>query len=193
MMSIMHRCHQVLAAEVSGQGTSFARLTQVLGAVAQSGSAPRSHRGGQGFESPQLHLGSSTELPVSYRQNCGGDLIFSMTSGSDTGAGRCPAWPGVAAGLLRVLRAGLRRGLECRFAGLGGGGAGGGGRPGVVGAWAGGGRARQARILRMLAAISSRAVKTDWAAMPRTRRRAGWARASWAGALVRPLSGLQLK
>jgi hypothetical protein len=38
-----------------GQGTSFARLTQVLGAVAQSGSAPRSHRGGQGFESPQLH------------------------------------------------------------------------------------------------------------------------------------------
>src|ERR1035441_9415518 len=55
MMSIMHRCHQVLAAEVSGQGTSFARLTQVLGAVAQSGSAPRSHRGGQGFESPQLH------------------------------------------------------------------------------------------------------------------------------------------
>ncbi len=38
-----------------GQGTSFARLTQVLGAVAQSGSAPRSHRGGQGFKSPQLH------------------------------------------------------------------------------------------------------------------------------------------
>ena len=37
------------------QGASFARLTQVLGAVAQSGSAPRSHRGGQGFKSPQLH------------------------------------------------------------------------------------------------------------------------------------------
>ena len=34
---------------------SFARLTDVLGAVAQSGSAPRSHRGGQGFKSPQLH------------------------------------------------------------------------------------------------------------------------------------------
>src|SRR5580704_13778705 len=33
----------------------FARLSQVLGAVAQSGSAPRSHRGGQGFKSPQLH------------------------------------------------------------------------------------------------------------------------------------------
>src|SRR3954466_13705254 len=27
----------------------------VEGAVAQSGSAPRSHRGGQGFNSPQLH------------------------------------------------------------------------------------------------------------------------------------------
>jgi hypothetical protein len=38
-----------------GQGAWFARLTQVLGAVAQSGSAPRSHRGGQGFKSPQLH------------------------------------------------------------------------------------------------------------------------------------------
>ena len=33
----------------------FATLSQVLGAVAQSGSAPRSHRGGQGFKSPQLH------------------------------------------------------------------------------------------------------------------------------------------
>ena len=45
----------------------FARLSGVLltlstvpGAVAQSGSAPRSHRGGQGFESPQLHLRGST-------------------------------------------------------------------------------------------------------------------------------------
>ncbi len=38
-----------------GQGPVFATLAQVLGAVAQSGSAPRSHRGGQGFESPQLH------------------------------------------------------------------------------------------------------------------------------------------
>jgi hypothetical protein len=33
----------------------FATLTGGLGAVAQSGSAPRSHRGGQGFKSPQLH------------------------------------------------------------------------------------------------------------------------------------------
>jgi hypothetical protein len=39
------------------QAAEFARLTLVLGAVAQSGSAPRSHRGGQGFESPQLHPG----------------------------------------------------------------------------------------------------------------------------------------
>src|SRR6266700_3574405 len=38
-----------------GQACWFATLTPVLGAVAQSGSAPRSHRGGQGFESPQLH------------------------------------------------------------------------------------------------------------------------------------------
>src|SRR6185437_12886065 len=38
-----------------GQASWFARLTQVLGAVAQSGSAPRSHREGQGFKSPQLH------------------------------------------------------------------------------------------------------------------------------------------
>src|SRR5262249_3827181 len=35
----------------------FATLAPVLGAVAQSGSAPRSHRGGQGFKSPQLHPG----------------------------------------------------------------------------------------------------------------------------------------
>ena len=45
-----------------GQGTSFARLTQVLGAVAQSGSAPRSHRGGQGFKSPQLHRERSSRF-----------------------------------------------------------------------------------------------------------------------------------
>src|ERR1022692_378250 len=38
------------------------------------------HARGQGFESPKLNVGSSTELPVSYRQNCGGALIFSMTS-----------------------------------------------------------------------------------------------------------------
>jgi hypothetical protein len=35
---------------------AFATLTAVPGAVAQSGSAPRSHRGGQGFKSPQLHM-----------------------------------------------------------------------------------------------------------------------------------------
>src|SRR3981081_2024218 len=40
---------------MSGQSPKFATLTGGLGAVAQSGSAPRSHRGGQGFKSPQLH------------------------------------------------------------------------------------------------------------------------------------------
>ncbi len=37
--------------------------------------------------------GLPTELPVSYRQNSGGDLFFSMTPGSDTGADRGPAFP----------------------------------------------------------------------------------------------------
>src|SRR5208282_3208490 len=41
---------------MSEEVPAFATLTGGLGAVAQSGSAPRSHRGGQGFESPQLHL-----------------------------------------------------------------------------------------------------------------------------------------
>src|SRR6516165_6625338 len=40
----------------------FATLTAVLGAVAQSGSAPRSHRGGQGFKSPQLHQVTAVQL-----------------------------------------------------------------------------------------------------------------------------------
>src|ERR1022692_4530637 len=44
--------------------------------------------------------------------------------------------------------------------------------------------ARQARILRMLAAMSSSAVKMDCAAMPRMRRRAGWASASQSGSGV---------
>ena len=48
-----------------GHGGSFARLTQVLGAVAQSGSAPRSHRGGQGFKSPQLHRVLAGQTPCS--------------------------------------------------------------------------------------------------------------------------------
>ncbi len=32
--------------------------------MAQSGSAPRSHRGGQGFESPQLHIQRSGSNPA---------------------------------------------------------------------------------------------------------------------------------
>src|SRR5699024_12658212 len=42
----------------------------VLGAVAQSGSAPRSHRGGQGFESPQLHHGTQGPVPAGNRALC---------------------------------------------------------------------------------------------------------------------------
>src|SRR5215831_9690568 len=45
------------------QAPAFATLTAVLGAVAQSGSAPRSHRGGQGFKSPQLHQVTAGQLP----------------------------------------------------------------------------------------------------------------------------------
>jgi hypothetical protein len=48
-----------------GQASWFARLAQVLGAVAQSGSAPRSHRGGQGFKSPQLHRVLAGQRPIS--------------------------------------------------------------------------------------------------------------------------------
>ena len=36
-------------------GSKVCYANSGLGAVAQSGSAPRSHRGGQGFKSPQLH------------------------------------------------------------------------------------------------------------------------------------------
>src|SRR5258707_8731765 len=43
------------APAASGASQEFATLAPGLGAVAQSGSAPRSHRGGQGFKSPQLH------------------------------------------------------------------------------------------------------------------------------------------
>jgi hypothetical protein len=44
-----------------------------------------------GFKSLAALSGLPTELAVSYRQNCGGDLIFSMAPGSDTGADRCLA------------------------------------------------------------------------------------------------------
>ena len=42
---------------------------------------------------PSDTQGLPTEMPVSYRQNSGGDLVFSMTPGSDTGADRGPAFP----------------------------------------------------------------------------------------------------
>src|SRR6266487_1152123 len=53
------------------------------------------------FDSCLRRLGSPTELAVSYRQNSGGDLIFSMAPGSGTGSDRGPAFPGVLVGLLR--------------------------------------------------------------------------------------------
>ena len=49
----------------SRQRRGFATLAQVLGAVAQSGSAPRSHRGGQGFKSPQLHRVTAGQVACS--------------------------------------------------------------------------------------------------------------------------------
>jgi Helix-turn-helix domain len=51
-----------------------------------------------GFDSLYPKYGLSTELPVSYRQNSGDDLFFSMTPGSDSGAGHCLAWPRSAGG-----------------------------------------------------------------------------------------------
>ena len=146
------------------------------------------------------HQGLPTELPVLCRQNCVGDLFLSMARGSDVGSdGRAVLFAGVLAVLLSWRRP-AGRGCPA-WVSLIGGGAGccarvsrrGGSRAGWSGAVVPGGRwrslsrgvrARQARILRMLAAISSSAVKTDWAAMPRTRRRAGWARAWWAVSLA---------
>src|SRR5215472_1133986 len=53
----------------SGASLEFATLAPGLGAVAQSGSAPRSHRGGQGFKSPQLH--AFPQVRVSVESLCG--------------------------------------------------------------------------------------------------------------------------
>ena len=57
-----------------------------------------------GFKSPILRSGLPTELPVSYRQNCGGGLFLSM-----------------APGLILALVA-VRPGLRCWWPGLGAGG-----------------------------------------------------------------------
>ena len=54
---------------------------------------------------PRTHKGLPTELPVSYRQNSGGGLVFGMAPGSGTGSDQFLARLGVPAGLLRVLRA----------------------------------------------------------------------------------------
>ena len=42
---------------------------------------------GWGFESLRARHGLSTELPVSYRQNCIGDRFFIVPAGSDIGSG----------------------------------------------------------------------------------------------------------
>ena len=78
------------------QPWSFARLTDVLGAVAQSGSAPRSHRGGQGFKSPQLH--PSFRRSEALRRACVPAVPLS----------RCPilgaSWERILAGACRLSR-----------------------------------------------------------------------------------------
>src|SRR5271165_1825894 len=187
---------------VARAGRKVCYANSGLGAVAQSGSAPRSHRGGQGFKSPQLHPGLPTELPVSYRQNCIGDRFLLCLKGLTSAlaavragfTGReqpvcsVPAASGVAAaragddgrggggccGLSAVWEVVAQAGVASPCA------------PGDAGLVAGG-EGPPGADLGMLAAIRSSAVKMDWAAMPRTRRRAGWARASWAGSLTRPL------
>jgi len=45
-----------------------------------------------GFESFYLTEGLPTELLVSYRQNCFGDLFLSIARGSDNGSGRRLSW-----------------------------------------------------------------------------------------------------
>src|SRR5580658_9632830 len=94
---------------MSGQGRRFATLAQVLGAVAQSGSAPRSHRGGYVFKSPQLHrevltflwglfsrLGLTFPVGLWFLVRCGLCRVQGM-----------PGW------LLCVLAACLRACLRC--------------------------------------------------------------------------------
>src|SRR5260221_3697218 len=49
-------------------------------------SAPALGAGGRGFESHRPHHGLPTELSVSYRQNCGGDLVVIVAGWSDTSA-----------------------------------------------------------------------------------------------------------
>src|SRR5271169_408174 len=78
--------------------------------VAQLVRAPGCGPGCRGFESPRSPHGLPTELPVSYRQNCGGDLILVWRRALTPALIVVRAWLGVPAGLLRVLRAGLRRG-----------------------------------------------------------------------------------
>ena len=69
----------------------FATLAPGLGAVAQSGSAPRSHRGGQGFKSPQLHpsLCRSKELKTNLAPPSSPSMSdFGSKMGADHGGNR---------------------------------------------------------------------------------------------------------
>ena len=52
---VTHRPGPGLADQRSGAPSGVLEFHSLQGPVAQSGSAPRSHRGGLGFESPQLH------------------------------------------------------------------------------------------------------------------------------------------
>src|SRR5580704_2196877 len=77
----------------SGQGPSFARLSQVLGAVAQSGSAPRSHRGGQGFKSPQLHPKPQVRAMIIHHSDHGSRLFDRHSTVVQTVTVSDRSWP----------------------------------------------------------------------------------------------------
>src|SRR4051812_581733 len=62
----------------------------VPGAVAQTGSAPRSHRGGQGFKSPQLHKGNS-KSEAQGEDAPGASCLCVSDAGSRLGAGTAGA------------------------------------------------------------------------------------------------------
>ncbi len=75
--------------EAGGISPVFAALEHAAGDFTTLGKNPPL----EGSSPPSDTQGLPTELPVSYRQNSGGDLVFSMTPGSDTGADRGPAFP----------------------------------------------------------------------------------------------------
>ncbi len=79
--------------------------TNLVGAVAQSGSAPRSHRGGQGFESPQLHMTVTQQVGQQGGEGAGRRIIAmaacaSLAAGGLWAAGLASASP---AGAVRPI------------------------------------------------------------------------------------------